>query len=655
MAESIKISELSEIASGALDDSSLLPVVDGGTTYKLPITKLKAFIGDSFATDVELSTQISSVNSTISALSTTEISEGASLYYTDARVKTKLNTEGVLSGSAQIVSSLPQGVVSGSSQITITESQISDLTHYADADVLDYLNQLEVVSGSIVTELPTGLISSSQQLPTGLVSGSSQIVPLLPQGVVSGSTQVLLEDTEGFTTFSSSVSSLADSYIGNITYVNGNLLFDGIGNAFSNSVHLPDLISSSQQIADLGFLNSVPYVGGIISGAAQIADLGIGIISGSQQITDFGFISESVAATLPNGLVSSSAQIVLTDTSYLTFDTSYVQENPGSNLYFTNDRVYDLLGPLNAYTASGGAPQGTISGSQQITDFGFISSSAILNSLNSFSASVSHSLGVINVVTASVLELTSVTLLSSSAQVEDLGFLLASSIQITTLQEFTGSEFNIFSQSLSNRLDNVELGQSTVPQGTVSGSSQVDYTFIQNKPTFTAGPGITIVQNGNDFDISGSATVLWDNVTLKPVGLVSGAAQLTDDFTNESYVNTEVTDLSQSLETPFGTLRGDVEILYAIDYPTTGSNTFTGTQTINGNLTVSAGYEIATDRILPTEVTGSSIFLNEAITLDAQNPLPSGQAGMLAVSSSIAGISYLYFHNGTIWQQVAFV
>lgn len=655
MAESIKISELSEIASGALDDNSLLPVVDGGTTYKLPVTKLKAFIGDSFATDAELSAQISSVNSTISGLSTTEISEGASLYYTDARVKTKLNTEGVLSGSAQIVSALPQGVVSGSSQITITESQISDLTHYADSDVLDYINQLEVVSGSIVTDLPNGLISSSEQLPTGLVSGSSQIVSLLPQGVVSGSTQVLLEDTEGFTAFSSSVSSLADSYIGNITYVNGNLLFDGIGNAFSNSVHLPDLISSSQQIADLGFLNSVPYVGGIISGAAQIADLGIGIISGSQQITDFGFISESVAATLPNGLVSSSAQIVLTDTSYLTFDTSYVQENPGSNLYFTNDRVYDLLGPLNAYTASGGAPQGTISGSQQITDFGFVSSSAILNSLNSFSASVSHSLGVINAVTASVLELTSVTLLSSSAQIENLGFLTPSSIQITTLQEFTGSEFNIFSQSLSNRLDSVELGQSTVPQGTVSGSSQVDYTFIQNKPTFTAGPGITIVQNGNDFDISGSATIPWNDITLKPVGLVSGAAQLTDDFTNESYVNTEVTNLSQSLETPFGTLRGDVEILYAIDYPTTGSNTFTGTQTINGNLNVSAGYEISTARILPTEVTGSSIFLNEAITLDAQDPLPNGQAGMLAVSASIAGISYLYFHNGTIWQEVAFV
>lgn len=655
MAETIKISALTEISSGALDDTSILPVVDGGTTYKLPISKLKAFVGDSFATDAELSAQISSVNSTISGLTTTEISEGTRLYYTDARVKTKLNTEGIISGSAQVISVLPQGTISGSSQITITESQISDLDHYTDADVLGYINQLEVVSGSIITDLPNGLISSSAQLPSGIVSGSSQIIPLLPQGIISGSSQVLLDSTEGFTSFSSSVSSLADSYISNISYVNGNLLFDGIGNAFSNSVHLPDLVSSSQQILDLGFLNSIPGVDGAISGALQIAELGAGIISSSQQITDFGFISESVAATLPNGLVSSSAQIVLTDTSYLTFDTSYVQENPGSNLYFTNDRVYDLLGPLNAYTASGGSPQGTISGSQQITNLGFISSSAILNSLNSFSASVSHSLGVINNITASVLELTGVTLISGSSQIEELGFLTPSSIQITTLQEFTGSEFNIYSQSVSNRLTNVESGQSTLPDGVVSGSSQIDYTFVQNPVTLAAGPGITIVQSGNNFDISGSSTIVWDNITSKPVGLVSGAAQLTNDFTNTSYVDGEITNLSQSLETPFITIRENVTTLFAIDYPTTGSNTFTGTQTINGNLNVSAGYEISTVRITPTELTGSSIRLSETFTLVTQSQLPVGEAGMLATSASIAGIAKLYFYNGFTWQEVAFV
>ena len=63
MADTVKISALTEIASGALDDNSIVPVVDGGTTYKLPISKLKTFVANTFATDIELSNQISTVNS----------------------------------------------------------------------------------------------------------------------------------------------------------------------------------------------------------------------------------------------------------------------------------------------------------------------------------------------------------------------------------------------------------------------------------------------------------------------------------------------------------------------------------------------------------------------------------------------------------------
>ena len=42
------------------------------------------------------------------------------------------NGDGILSGS--VTEKLPTGVISGSSQITITESQISDLDHYTDSD-----------------------------------------------------------------------------------------------------------------------------------------------------------------------------------------------------------------------------------------------------------------------------------------------------------------------------------------------------------------------------------------------------------------------------------------------------------------------------------------------------------------------------------------
>ena len=65
---------------------------------------------------------------------TDDVSEGSSnLYYTDVRVKTKLNSD---------------GVISGSSQITITQSQISDLDHYNNTDNTSHLNSLGVISGS---------------------------------------------------------------------------------------------------------------------------------------------------------------------------------------------------------------------------------------------------------------------------------------------------------------------------------------------------------------------------------------------------------------------------------------------------------------------------------------------------------------------------
>ena len=94
-------------------------------------------------------------------------------------IKAKLNTETVVSSSAQVVAHLPSGTVSGSSQITITESQISDLVHYTDTDTKAKLNLENVLSGSIESNLPAGVVSGSQQvidhLPAGTVSGSSQI------------------------------------------------------------------------------------------------------------------------------------------------------------------------------------------------------------------------------------------------------------------------------------------------------------------------------------------------------------------------------------------------------------------------------------------------------------------------------------------------
>ena len=66
------------------------------------------------------------------------------------------NGDGILSGS--VTEKLPTGVISGSSQITITESQISDLSH---------------------TTLPSGLVSGSSQLDGFVSSSSTNIIEVM--------------------------------------------------------------------------------------------------------------------------------------------------------------------------------------------------------------------------------------------------------------------------------------------------------------------------------------------------------------------------------------------------------------------------------------------------------------------------------------------
>ena len=185
----------------------------------------------------------------ISATRTVTLDTG-SVHFLDG-VKKELNTEGVISGSAQVVASLPSGTVSGSSQV---------------------LSGTGIWSGS--AQLPSGVVSGSSQVlsGTGIWSGSAQ----LPSGVVSGSSQVLAGTTIHSGAFFNGISVVSGS---------SQISFNGITDK-------PTLVSGSSQIT-YGSLSGIPS----------------GIVSGSSQIT-FGSIS-----SIPGGLVSGSSQIDLTATT----------------------------------------------------------------------------------------------------------------------------------------------------------------------------------------------------------------------------------------------------------------------------------------------------------------------------------------------------
>ena len=128
----------------------------------------------------------------------------------DTNVKDKLNTEGVISGSSQItitesqISDLvhytdsdvktklnTEGVVSGSSQITITESQISDLVHYTDSDVKAKLDAETVISGSSQITITESQISDLVHYTDSDVKAK-----LDAETVISGSSQVSISSSQ---------------------------------------------------------------------------------------------------------------------------------------------------------------------------------------------------------------------------------------------------------------------------------------------------------------------------------------------------------------------------------------------------------------------------------------------------------------------------
>lgn len=198
-------------------------------------------------------------------------------------VKSKMNTDGVISGSSQVLNG--SGVWSGSAQ------------------------------------LPSGVVSGSSQVlsGTGIWSGSAQ----LPSGVVSGSSQVLAGTTIHSGAFFNGISVVSGS---------AQISFNGITDK-------PTLVSGSSQIT-YGSLSGIPS--GIVSGSSQITFGSIssipgGLVSGSSQIdltatTNYstgiktrlnaeGVLSGSAQVSfgsitgVPSGLVSGSSQVSLASTT----------------------------------------------------------------------------------------------------------------------------------------------------------------------------------------------------------------------------------------------------------------------------------------------------------------------------------------------------
>ena len=154
-----------------------------------------------------------------------------------------LSTNGVISSSAQVVGSLPIGVISGSEQ------------------------------------LPSGLISGSGQLPSGLISSSAQVVPT-----------DLTIDYFNLTNLPVTITPFqANSILAN------SALRNNFTTNVKNRLNAENVLSGSSQITDVV---TDAYMSASIA-ASGFGDVPDGTISSSAQISALGYItSETDAQTL---------------------------------------------------------------------------------------------------------------------------------------------------------------------------------------------------------------------------------------------------------------------------------------------------------------------------------------------------------------------
>jgi hypothetical protein len=416
---------------------------------------------------------------------------------------------GVISGSEQ----LPSGVISGSDQITISESQISDLTHYTDSNVKTKLDSEGVVSGSLVSQLPSGIVSGSDQITItesqisdlDKYTDSDVKSKLDSEGVISGSSQITISesqisdlshsDTSHLNTFTSSIQTEVDS----LTAVTSSYLTEVPSGTISGSEQLPSgIISGSDQITIT---------------ESQISDLDKYTDADVQTYVDsLGVVSGSVIAELPSGVISGSDQVSITESQISDLD-KYTDSDVKSKL--------DTEGVLSGSLVSQ-LPSGTISGSDQIT----ISESQISDLDKYTDSDVKSKLDSEGVVSGSYVQSLPSGTISGSEQIT------ITESQISDLDKYTDSDVKtkldtegVLSGSIVSQLPSgVISGSEQLPSGTISGSSQISITEsqISDLVHYTD----TNVKSKLDSEgvISGSIQV----VSSLPSGTISGSVQITD-------------------------------------------------------------------------------------------------------------------------------
>jgi hypothetical protein len=470
------------------------------------------------------------------------------------------------------VASLDTTFVLGISGSTTYKISINNLTSSLDgAFATDLVTN--ALSSSLNSKLSTSSFNSyTASAINGTISGSSQLTSSFdtryivsgsvtqttwdnisgkPAGIVSQST-----DLSSLNTFTASIStaSLVDR-LNTIESVSGSWITESETGSFLTS--LSGAISSSAQITTFGF----------VSGSYETT--GRGIISSSANLVTTSSFNSYTASISTASLVTSISNLNSATSSYLTSLSGAISSS--SQLTSSYDARYVISGSVGA------TPSGTISGSAQITTFGFISSSQTINT-SSLATTGSNTFTGTETISGSLLlsgsfSYNGTPLQNGFAFAQPIVSKIVSNAAFTGAASWTGTYVStggaiIVRADVTGYKASVSAGTAVLYRDGVAVASQSFFfnqinvhttiptiTYVRNSETgsHTYSIGFTdIVADVNDYL---NITVLeYGNSAILPATLISGSSQLT------SSLDTRYVASGSISATPAGTISGSAQI-----------------------------------------------------------------------------------------------
>ena len=452
-------------------------------------------------------------------------------HYTDADVKLKLDADAVISGSASDVKTF----------LSISESDISDLTHYTDSNVKAKLDADAVISGS--AQVVASLVNQATDFGSGRISGDN-FGDAAGTSTITGS---FVGDGSGLTGLAtnldvngSQVDLLADDLdiVGTANEIEVSTA--KVGNDVTVTIGIPTnpiltgnvtitgdlLVSGTRTIVDSatldisGSLIRANYGGGAVEGGIEITDAtGGGLATGSLLWDGTNDYWKGGAKGSEIELASVSGNQTLTNK---TIDASQLVDTTVSNAKLVNDGITiagvdtSLGGTITASTI--GLAIGTlVSGSSQIN----------ADSITNFDANVLAYNNSLNVISGSsqitIGGTTDFSTFSGSLKATDD----AQAARLSNIESFTASLGGDF-------VDNAELAAATGALETVDAAQTVRLNQLA-----TETGSIATAQGVQDGRLDSLETFESGiNTTIKTKldtdSVVSGSAQVVASLVNQA-------------------------------------------------------------------------------------------------------------------------